>query len=53
MCVSLVLLTNGTASDEVFDEGGKTRPPEIPFQDGLGSKDPHMPQQWGRVDGVE
>ena len=43
MRVSLVLLTNGAASDEVFDEGGKTWPPEIPFQDGLGAKDSHMP----------
>ena len=44
MRVSLVLLTNGATSDEVFDEGGKTWPPEISFQDSLGSKDPHMPR---------
>ena len=53
MSVNLVLLANGAASDEVFDEGGKTRPPEIPLENGLGLKDPHMPRQRGSVDGVE
>ena len=40
--VSLVLLTDRTASDEVFHEGGETWPPEVPFQNCLGAKDPHM-----------
>ena len=44
MRVSLVLLTNGATSNEVLDKGGKTRPPEIPFEDGLGSEDLHMPR---------
>ena len=42
MCVSLVLLTDGATSDEVLYESGKAQPPEIPFQDGLVMKDPHM-----------
>ena len=40
--VSLVLLTDRTASDEVLYEGGETRPPEVPFQDCFDMKDPHM-----------
>ena len=42
MCVCLVLLADRAASNEVFHEGGKTRPPEIPFQDCFGMKDTHM-----------
>ena len=31
VCVSLVWLAGRTASDEVFHEGGETRPPEVLF----------------------
>ena len=53
MCVGLVLLADGTASDKVFYEGGETWPPEILFQDCFGMKDTHMTRQRGGVDGVE
>ena len=43
-CVRLVLLTDRATSNKVFYEGGKARPLEIPLQDGLGMKDPHMPR---------
>ena len=43
--VSLVLLTDRTAGNEVLYEGGETRPPEVPFQDSFGMKDPHMSQE--------
>ena len=42
MGVNLVLLTDGTASNEMFHERGETRPPEVPLQDLLGMKDSHM-----------
>ena len=51
--VSLVLLTNRTAGDEVLHEGGETWPPEVPFQDRFGMKDPHMSQEGRGVDRVE
>ena len=53
MHVSLVLLTDRTAGDEVLYEGGETWPPEVPFQDYLGMKDPHMTRGGGGMDGVE
>ena len=43
--VCLVLLADRTTGDEVFDEGRETRPPEVPFQDCFGAKDPHMSQK--------
>ena len=53
MCVGLVLLADGAASDKVLHEGGEARPPEIPFQDRFGLKDTHVTRQRGGVDGVE
>ena len=53
VCVGLVLLANGATSDKVLYEGGETWPPEIPFQDCLGTEDPHVTGQRGGVDGVE
>ena len=53
VCVGLILLANGAASDKVFHEGGETRPPEIPFQDRLGMEDTHVTRQRGGVYGVE
>ena len=53
VCVSLVLLTYRAAGNKVLHKGGETRPPEIPFQDCFGVKDPHMSQERQGVDGVE
>ena len=53
MHVSLVLLTDRTVGNEVLYEGGETRPPEVPFQDCFGMKDPHMSRERQGVDGVE
>ena len=53
VCVGFVLLADGAAGDKVLHEGGETWPPEIPFQDRLGMKDPHVTRQRGGVDGVE
>ena len=53
MCVGLVLLADRAASDEVLCEGGETWPPETLFKDHFGTKDTHVTQQRGGVDGVE
>ena len=53
MCVNLVLLANSTASDEVFDKGGKTRPPEVVFEDQFGVENSHVSQERRRMDGIE
>ena len=45
--VSLVLLTDRIAGDEVLHKGGETRPPEVLFQDCFGTKDPHMSRERG------
>ena len=42
MGVDLVLLTDCTSINKILDEGGKSQPPVVPFEDGLGVKDPHM-----------
>ena len=42
MGVDLVLLTKGTAVNEVFHEGGETQPPEISFKDSLSMEDTHV-----------
>ena len=51
--VSLVLLTDRTASDKVLHEGGETRPPEVLFQDCFHTKDSHMSRERGGVNRVE
>ena len=51
--VSLVLLTDRTTGNEVLYEGRETRPPEVPFQDCFGVKDPHMSRERGGVNRVE
>ena len=43
MMVHLVLLASGTARDKGIDKGGQTRPPEVTFNDGFGTKMPCMP----------
>ena len=53
MGVDLVLLTDGTAINKVFHEGGETRPLKITFKDSLGAEDTHVTHGGGRVDRVE
>ena len=53
MSIDLVLLADGATGDEVFDEGGEARPPEIPFQDCLGAKDTHVTRQGRGMDRME
>ena len=53
MSIGLVLLADRATGDEVFDKCGEARPPEIPFQNSLGSKDTHVTRQRGGMDGVE
>ena len=38
MCANFVLLVDGAAGDEVIDKDGKSRPPKVVFNDGLGEK---------------
>ena len=51
--IGLVLLADGTTSDEVLHKGRETWPPEIPFQKCFGAKDTHVTRQRGGMDGVE
>ena len=53
MGVDFVLLTEGTAVDEVFHEGGETWPLKITFKDSFGVENTHVACGGGRVDGVE
>ena len=43
--VDLVLLTDRTSINKVFDEGSKSWPPIVPLEDGLGAKDAHVAQE--------
>ena len=51
--VGLVLLADGTPSDEALYKGGEAWPPEIPFQNCFGAKDTHVTRQGGGMDRVE
>ena len=53
MCTSFVLLTNGAASNKVVDEYGKSRPPEVSFNNHLGMETSEVTREGGRMDGVE
>ena len=53
MCVSHVLLANGTAGDEVIDKHRKSWPPKITFNNGLGAKTSEVAREGGRMDGVK
>ena len=53
MSISLVLLTDRTAGNEVLDKGGETRPPKVAFKDGLGAENTHVAHKGRRVDGME
>ena len=44
MMVYLVLLASSTARDKGIDKGGQTRPPEVTFDNGFGTKMPCMPR---------
>ena len=53
MCADLILLTDGAASDKVVDEDGKSWPPKVTLDDGLGAESPQMTRDWGGMDGVK
>ena len=53
MCTGLVLLTNGAASNEVVDKHGKSRPPEVMFNNGLGMETSKVAREGRGMDGVE
>ena len=49
MMVYLALLASGTARDKGIDKGEQTRPPEVTFDDGFGTKMSCMPGGGGFV----
>ena len=49
MGVNLVLLTDGTPIDEVFDKRGKAWPPEVTFKNSLHVEDTHVARGRGGV----
>ena len=51
--VDLVLLTDHTSINKMFDEGSKSWPPVVPLEDGLGVKDAHMAQEGRRMYGMQ
>ena len=50
MSVDFVLLANSATHNKMLDKGGKTWPPEVPFEDRLGMENTHMTREGGRVD---
>ena len=50
MSVNLILLTDCTAVDDVFDKGGETRPPEVTFKDRFHAENAHMTGCRGEID---
>ena len=53
MCTDFVLLADGTASNKVIDEDGKSRPPKVAFNDGFGAKTSEMARERRGMDGVK
>ena len=53
MCTGFVLLTNGAARNEVVDKHGKSRPPEVTFNNGFGMEMSKVAREGRGVDGVE
>ena len=53
MGVDLVLLTDGTPIDEVFDKRGKAQPPEVTFENSLCAEDIHVAGGRGGVKRME
>ena len=53
MCADFILLANGATGDEVVDKDGKSRPPKVALDDGLGAKSSEMARDRGGMDGVQ
>ena len=53
MSTGLVLLANGTASNKVVNEYGKTQPPKVTLNNSLSSETYEVTREGGRMDGVE
>ena len=53
VCASFVLLANGTTGNEVIDEDGKSRPPKVSFNDGLGAEASKMAREGRGMDGMK
>ena len=50
--INLILLAYHASRDEGIDEGGKSRPPKVPFQESLGVESSCMSGSVGVVYGV-
>jgi hypothetical protein len=53
VCANLVLLANGTSCYKAGDKGRKTRPPEVSFNNCLGTKASEVTGEGGRMYRVE
>ena len=53
MGVDLVLLTDGTPVDKVFDKRGKAQPPEVMFKNSLCAENTHVAGGRGGVKRME
>ena len=53
MSVDLVLLTDGTSINEVFDKGCEIQPPEVALKDSFSMEDAHVARRGGRMQGME
>ena len=53
MDIDLILLTDGTPIDEVFDKRGKAQPPEVSFKNSLCAEDTHVTRGRGGVKRME
>ena len=51
--MGFVLLTNGTAGNEVVDKYRKSRPPEVAFNNCFGTEASEVAREGRRVEGVE
>ena len=53
VCTGFVLLANGTAHNKVVNKHGKSRQPEVVFNDRLGTESSKVTQEGERMDRVE
>ena len=53
MCADLVLLADSAASNEVIDEDGKSGPPKVTLNDGLGAEASKMTRERRGMDGMK
>ena len=53
MMVNLILLAYCASGDEGIDEGGKSRPPKVSFQESLGAESSCMSCSGGVMYGVD